>query len=152
MTDYCGNAGTDTTGYNGWGMMGDGRDGAIPRRGVASKRGGWNPSEFPRGISNVVFFGEKRYNQGLSNTHQTDDDSGRIDGHDWDIVRWGRDLPEPDWRETDPAFAHSGYASRHAQFGGPHEGGCMFSMVDGSVKFVPYTLDADVWHGMVTRE
>ena len=32
MMDYAGNGGTDTTGNNGWGMLGNGKDGAIVRR------------------------------------------------------------------------------------------------------------------------
>jgi prepilin-type N-terminal cleavage/methylation domain-containing protein len=153
MTDYCANAGTSSDGSTGWGAMGDGKDGAIPRRGVSgSKVGGWKDSDFPRGLSNVILLGEKRFNAGLSNMPQTDDDAGRVAGWDWDAVRWTRDLPEPDWRDTDPATATAGFAPRHAQFGGPHEGGVVIARGDASAEFVRYTIDVSVWRTMATRD
>jgi prepilin-type N-terminal cleavage/methylation domain-containing protein len=142
-TDYAGNAGSDATGGNGWGMMGNGRDGAI-RRNAA----GYRPlrlADIKTGTSNFLLAGEKRINVGLLWRDQTDDDAGWIDGWDWDIVRWTRDVPEPDWSVGDPAVAHSGFAARHSQFGGPHAGVFLTVRCDGSAHATGYGIDPAVW-------
>jgi prepilin-type N-terminal cleavage/methylation domain-containing protein len=149
MTDYVGNAGTDLGGCNNWGMLGDGADGAIRRR--ANGRTGVTFAEFKGGLSTVLLAGEKRLNDGLIWRDQTDDDSGWIDGWDWDIVRWTREPPERDWDDPDPSRAHAGHWQRHGQFGGPHPAGCMVVRGDGSVAVARWGVDPAVWRAFGVR-
>lgn len=147
MTDYAGNAGLSTAGFNGWGMMGDGSDGLIVRRGQAVV----TLPRITNGTSNVLLLGEKRLNAGLLWRGQTDDDSGWADGWDWDGIRWGRGGPGKDWNEPNPDFAHAGYAERHSQFGGPHPA-FQGVMADGSVRSWGWGGEARVFEQSTVRE
>ncbi len=46
------------------------------------------------------------------------------------------------------------YTSRNfnnASFGSEHTGGCQFAMADGSVQFVPETIDFSIYQGLASR-
>lgn len=127
QTDYAGSAGSSTVGSNGWGMMGNGADGAIRRRTQGQQ--GRRLCEFPDGLSNTLLAGEKRMNRAHLSQPQPDDDAGWVDGWDWDVIRWTRDPPRPDWDDLtgSPAVAE------RSGFGGPHPGVTVLARCDGSV-------------------
>lgn len=152
MGDYAGNAGSSQIGGNGWGMLGNGNDGVIVRRpNGTSQRSGWvRVQDMTRGTSETLLLGEKCLNRGLLNRDQTDDDSGWVDGWDWDTVRWTWMPPSPDWNDPRPEAAHSGNAVLHGSFGGPHSA-CPVVMGDGSVRLISWQIDATVWRQMGQR-
>lgn len=155
LMDYAGNAGTDDGPYGvgdqgntGWGILGNGRDAPVVRRpnGTTNRSGSVSLGRgILDGTSNTLLAGEKCLNIGLLGRDQTDDDSGYIDGWDWDHVRWGYFPPAPDWRDTNPAVAHSGYAPLHASFGSSHPAGFNAVFCDGAVRMVSYTVALDVF-------
>ncbi len=156
MTDYAGNAGANNLGNNGWGMLGNGRDGVVVRRPEASDRNR-GPAvslgvQITDGTSRTVMLGEKCLNIGLIGLNQTDDDSGYWDGWDWDIVRWGYFQPEPDWHDDRPSAAHSGNVSLHGAFGSSHPGIFQVAFADGSGGNVRYEIDKTVFELLTSRD
>ncbi|MBA4064023.1 MAG: prepilin-type cleavage/methylation domain-containing protein [Isosphaera sp.] len=153
MTDYAGNAGTDTTGNNGWGMLGNGRDGVIVRRpnGAADRSGPVRLATIPDGTSATLLAGEKCLNRGLLGVSQTDDDSGFVDGWDWDSVRWGYFQPQPDYSDGNPGVAHSGNVPRHGAFGSAHPGAFNAVLADGSVRTVRYAVPLATFRSLTSR-
>ncbi len=151
MIDYAGNGGTDTTGDTGWGTLGNGKDGVIVRRpdGSADRSGTVGIADISDGTSTTLLAAEKCLNMGLLGKSQTDDDSGWMDGWDWDHIRWGYFPPSPDW--NDSSSAHAGYAFLHGAFGSsPPE---IFNAVlcDGSVRSFGYDVDLDVFKRLSSR-
>ncbi len=155
MMDYAGNAGVDTTGNNGWGMLGNGLDGVVVRKPGGTDRSGpvsLQKGSIKDGTSNTLLAAEKCLNLGLLGKSQTDDDSGYIDGWDWDHVRWGYFQPLPDWNDSTPSAAHSGHVPEHGAFGSSH-GGVMNSVFcDGSIHTISLNVDLDVFKSICTRK
>jgi prepilin-type N-terminal cleavage/methylation domain-containing protein/prepilin-type processing-associated H-X9-DG protein len=155
MGDYAGNSGTDKTGSvsNGWGMAGNGKDGVIVRRpnGTKDRSSPITLAYITDGTSNTLLFGEKCLNVGLMGQHQTDDDSGWVDGWDWDNERWGYVAPQADWANGDPAVSDSGYAYMHQAFGSSHSGGFNASLCDGSVKMISFNVSLDTFKHLSSR-
>ncbi|MFM7035485.1 MAG: DUF1559 domain-containing protein [Planctomycetia bacterium] len=166
--DYAGNAGTDngTSLYSGlavqpcadsecpqWGMPGSGRDAPVVRRpnGTPSRGPSITFSRITDGVSNTMLLGEKCLNVGLLGRSQTDDDSGWIDGWDWDNMRWAFVPPAPDWRDSNPAVAHSGNIPLHLAFGSSHAGQFMVAMCDGSVRPVSFSISFDTFQRLASR-
>ena len=161
MIDYAGNAGTDDgpqsagdRGNTGWGMLGNGRDAPIVRRpdGSSERSGSVGMAEIRDGTSNTILVGEKCLNAGLLGTGQTDDDSGYIDGWDWDIVRWGYFQPARDFNDSNPSAAHSGYVPYHSAFGSAHAGGFNACLCDGSVRVLSYSIELEVFKLLSNRK
>jgi len=163
MTDYAANAGTDdgpqntstaSDGNTGWGMMGNGRDAPITRRpdGSSNRGGSVSMASIRDGTSNTLLLGEKCLNVGLLGTHQSDDDSGWVDGWDWDNMRWGYFQPQPDWNNGDASITDSGYVPQRSAFGSAHSGGFNASLCDGSVRTLQYSVSLDVFKRLSSRK
>jgi prepilin-type N-terminal cleavage/methylation domain-containing protein len=153
MSDYAGNAGTSTVGDNGWGMLGNGLDGVVVRRpnGATDRSGGVSVVAIRDGTSNTLLAAEKALNVGLLGQSQTDDDSGWVDGWDWDVVRWGRFQPIADWYDPNPGAAHGGYSQRHGSFGSSHPSGFNAVLADGSVRAIRYDVPLAVFMSLCSR-
>jgi prepilin-type N-terminal cleavage/methylation domain-containing protein len=155
MMDYAGNAGVDQTGNNGWGMLGNGKDGALIRKpGETDRLAGpvsYQKNSFKDGTTNTLLVAEKAVNIGLLGISQTDDDSGFCDGWDWDHVRWGYFQPIPDWNDAAPSAAHSGNSAKHGSFGSAH--GSLMNAVycDGSVHTLRLNVNLDVFKMLCSR-
>ncbi len=153
MTDYAGNAGVDTTGSNGWGMMGNGLDAAITRRpnGTSERGSSVRVADITDGTSNTLLVGEKCLNVGLTSQHQTDDDSGWTDGWDWDTIRWGYIPPHADWDNGDSNAAENGYADLHSAFGSSHNGFFNAGLCDGSVRSISFNVSLETFEKLSSR-
>ncbi|MCE9629091.1 MAG: DUF1559 domain-containing protein [Planctomycetia bacterium] len=156
MNDYAGNGGTDTTGNNGWGMMGNGKDGTVVRRpnGNPSRSGPVRFATIRDGTTMTLLAGEKTYNCGRLGERQAEDDGGYVEGWDFDTIRWGYFPPIPDWFDnTDVTRYHNNYtrvADRSA-FGSAHAAafGCVFA--DGSVRSTDYNVSPTVFMRLSSR-
>jgi prepilin-type N-terminal cleavage/methylation domain-containing protein len=161
MMDYSANAGTDDgpqnvgdVGNSGWGMLGNGRDAPVVRRpnDTMDRSGSISlGTDISDGTSNTLLVAEKCLNIGLLGKDQTDDDSGYVDGWDWDCMRWGYFQPSPDWNDDTPAFQHSGRVSLHSCFGGSHPSGFTAGMCDGSVRLISFSVSLDVFKRTSSR-
>jgi prepilin-type N-terminal cleavage/methylation domain-containing protein/prepilin-type processing-associated H-X9-DG protein len=155
MSDYAGNAGVDTWGSNGWGMMGNGCDAPITRRpnagDITRKTSSVRIADITDGTSNTLLAGEKCLNVGLTTQHQTDDDSGWIDGWDWDNLRWGYYPPHADWEDGNPTAADNNYADRHSCFGSSHAGSFNAALCDGSVRSISFNVSLDTFKMISSR-
>ena len=165
MIDYAGNAGTDespgTMANNGWGMLGNGMDGAVVRRPNGKVNGitkqlDRSDSVVPGrhiedGTSKTLLVGEKCLNVQLIGQVQADDDSGYTDGWDWDNIRWGYFPPSPDWY-ADPSSAHNGNVVLHGAFGGSHPGMFLAAFCDGSVNGISYDVDLEIFRRACSRD
>jgi len=153
MMDYAGNGGTNKLGNMNWGMMGNGLDAPVVRR---------PDKKFPNrsvivsgktiedGTSKTLLLGEKCLNVGLLGQGQADDDSGYVDGWDWDNIRWGYVPPSPDWSagELDP---RNGDVTLHSAFGSSHSGIFNAALCDGSVTAISYNVDLEVCKRICSR-
>ncbi len=155
MMDYAGNAGTSKVGNMNWGMMGNGNDAPIVRRPDSRFKGRSaqvNPGrQIVDGTSKTLLLGEKCLNVGLLGQSQADDDSGFVDGWDWDNVRWGYVPPSPDWSagEGDP---RNGDVTYHSAFGSSHPGIFNAALCDGSVTQLSYNVDLEVFKRLCSRD
>ena len=156
MCDFAGNAGVNEKGAEEssyWGMMGNGLDGVITRRpnGTNSRGSSVTMAYITDGTSNTLLFGEKCLNVGLMGQHQTDDDSGWVDGWDWDNERWGYVAPQPDWSDGNPSAADSGNTALHTAFGSSHSGGFTASLCDGSTRMISFSVSLDTFKKLSSR-
>lgn len=153
MIDYAGNGGTDRTGSEGWGMMGNGLDGVIVRRpGGNDRSSSVSFRKLVDGSSFTLLVGEKCLNMGLLGEPQTDDDSGYCDGWDWESIRWGFVPPSPDWYDSNRDVASAENATLHASFGSSHTEGFNAALCDGSVRFVSFDVSLDVFKCLCNRD
>jgi len=93
------------------------------------------------GTSNVLMFGEKQVHATTLGSAGGDNEPVYNAGWDQCIARFGDLVPAPDTDHPDSSQA----AHWSNRFGGPHPGGINVSVCDGSVRFVAYTVAADVW-------
>jgi prepilin-type N-terminal cleavage/methylation domain-containing protein len=147
MIDYAGNAGT-TENLSGFGMMGNGLDAPIVRRPDPTKKDRSGPvspdKDILDGTSKTLLLGEKCLNVGILYQVKVDDDSGYVDGWDWDNMRWGYIPPAPDWSagEGDPLNVDP---PTHSAFGSSHPGLFNAALCDGSVTSISYNVDLKVF-------
>jgi prepilin-type N-terminal cleavage/methylation domain-containing protein/prepilin-type processing-associated H-X9-DG protein len=95
------------------------------------------------GTTNTILVSEKWLNAKNYDTGDWHDDQGWIEGWDPDIVRYTGFPPNKDdlggrW--------YDGY-----QFGSPHDAGLNVCFVDGSVRFLPYTVNLTMWNAAGNR-
>lgn len=158
MMDYAGNAGTSQIGINHWGMMGNGNDAPIVRRPDSrfkDRTGQVNPGrQIEDGTSKTLLLAEKCLNVGFANQGQgqADDDSGYVDGWDWDNVRWGNFPPSPDWSSVDPNDPRNSGVTNHSAFGSSHPGIFNAGLCDGSVTSLNYDVDLEVFKRFSSRD
>jgi prepilin-type N-terminal cleavage/methylation domain-containing protein/prepilin-type processing-associated H-X9-DG protein len=118
QTDYAGN-------------IGSGSNGAIVQN-TPSKPNQINFAAITDGTSNTILVGEKRLDIAHIGQYQSDDNEGYTAGWDWDTIRHTNYRPYQD-------RPNSGSSN---SFGSSHPSGCMFVFCDGSVKLIPYSINA----------
>jgi len=93
------------------------------------------------GTSNVGMVSEKRHSLRTIPGNPDWDNEGYICGWDWDVIRRGNFRPMPDRIDA---------GNPEPRFGSSHPGGINVLLGDGSVRFIPYTIDiltfARIWH------
>jgi prepilin-type N-terminal cleavage/methylation domain-containing protein len=160
MMDYAGNGGTNKWGSTSWGMMGNGLDAPIVRRPDGKYLANGKPNrstsvapgkQIQDGTSKTLLLGEKCMNLQLLGQGQADDDSGYVDGWDWDNIRWGYIPPSPDFvaGEGSPNFDS---VVLHSSFGGSHPGLFTAGLCDGSVTSISYDVDIEVFKRAASRD
>jgi prepilin-type N-terminal cleavage/methylation domain-containing protein/prepilin-type processing-associated H-X9-DG protein len=95
----------------------------------------------PDGSSNTLLLGEKRLNIAAIGTYQGDDNEGYSSGWDHDVMRYTDVAPLPDRRTGDG----------EQRFGSSHPSGLNIALADGSVRFLPYTIDVTVFKNLGER-
>lgn len=91
-------------------------------------------SYIPDGLSHTYLLGEKVVARSAYDSAKDPGfDACLFCGVDWDIARWGIKPPIKDSETAYPRL-----------FGSAHSGGCNFAFVDGSVRRIDYSTDADV--------
>jgi prepilin-type N-terminal cleavage/methylation domain-containing protein/prepilin-type processing-associated H-X9-DG protein len=156
MLDYAGNGATDPTkdpddtGDWGWG---NGKNGTVVRRpnGTPTRTVSIRIESIIDGSSNTLLAGEKCMRTDLIGHLQPDDDQGYTAGWDRDEIRWAVDAPAPD---------HIGAADEYDhRFGSAHPSGFNGVFCDGSVRFIPYTIQSNnvpenlgVWQRICIRD
>jgi len=100
-------------------------------------------AEITDGASNTLLAGDKRLNLALLGRPVDDDDTGYTTGFDADVIRQTELPPAPDYR------ADSGDGGR--RFGSSHTGGLNAVFADGSVHFLPYSIDPTVFRYLGSR-
>jgi prepilin-type N-terminal cleavage/methylation domain-containing protein/prepilin-type processing-associated H-X9-DG protein len=113
------------------------------------------------GLSKTYFVGEKQMQphcyDGLAATQCQADDQSMYQGYDWDTSRWAGDsdaLPtsNPIFGDARPARdMELGTLGTDKFFGSAHASGCNFVMCDGSVQTIPFTVDAQVHWKLANR-
>lgn len=154
MTDYAANGGRDTTGDEAWGIRGSGLDAPICQRpnGTKDRGSSVTMAQIVDGSSNTLLAGEKCLNVGLMGVAQTDDDSGWVDGWDWDNVRWGHLPPQPDWNDGSAALTgDDGYTNWHGAFGSSHSGIFNAGLCDGSVRTISFNVSLETFRRLSSR-
>ena len=95
----------------------------------------------PDGSSNTLLIGEKRLNIAPLGTYQGDDNEGYSSGWDHDVMRYTDRVPLPDRRTGDG----------EQRFGSSHPSGINIALADGSVRFLPYTIDQVIFKNLGER-
>jgi prepilin-type N-terminal cleavage/methylation domain-containing protein len=134
--DYAGNTGSDFSVSN--------EDGVI----LESRRPAMRLAAITDGTSNTILYGEKQLHPKLSGSNGENDifddnEPPYNTGFEHDTVRHGGAPPEPD-------RSHSNTASEEI-FGSRHPTGLNTVCVDGSVHFIPFTVDATVFRNLCVR-
>jgi len=130
--DYAANAGSHPEGLNGLVMRTP--HGVVRLRDVLD------------GTSHTVLVGEKRLNRAMLGVSVDDNEAYVIPGwnDDWDVYRWGTEPPAADVHRP-------GDSAPSRVFGSAHPGGFSAAFVDGSVRFVRYSIDPLTWQRACVR-
>jgi prepilin-type N-terminal cleavage/methylation domain-containing protein len=131
--DYAGNAGDHP----------EGRNGLVMR----STHGVVRIEDVIDGASTTVMVGEKQLNRAMFGQSIDDSESYSTSGwnEDWGAYRWGAAAPAADTEapgETGPSTA----------FGSAHACGFYCVFVDGSVRFIRYTVPPTIWRRACVRD
>ncbi|MGC4002624.1 MAG: DUF1559 domain-containing protein [Pirellulales bacterium] len=140
ITDYAGNAGTNTT---------DARDGVFVRTSLIvpfTTKPAYKWKDLPDGVSKTMLFGERRVNIALMDaaTDFGDNESAFGPGWDQDVIRWvrasGATWLTPAQDTNDPNLAVNTTESSYL-FGSSHSGGINMTFADGSGRLLTYEVD-----------
>jgi len=102
------------------------------------------------GASNTLLIGEKRHRPSMYQTGAGFDDRGWSDGWDYDTIRSTMFPLGPDTETSTAAkFRQLGYAWA---FGSAHSGGMNAVFADGSVHFINYDVDREMFNLLGHRE
>jgi prepilin-type N-terminal cleavage/methylation domain-containing protein/prepilin-type processing-associated H-X9-DG protein len=90
------------------------------------------------GTTNTILFGEKRMNINFLGKMQANDNEGYTCGWNHDTVRYTSRIPLPDFRDPggDPG---------DDRFGSSHSSGVNFALCDGSVRFIPFSVELETF-------
>jgi prepilin-type N-terminal cleavage/methylation domain-containing protein/prepilin-type processing-associated H-X9-DG protein len=156
MLDYAGNGGTDETKDPGdtgdWGW-GNAKNGVVVRRpnGTTYRSASVRIELITDGSSNTLMAGEKCMQTDRLGMFPPDDDQGYTAGWDRDEIRWAVEAPSPDYIGNRPEYDH--------RFGSAHPAGFNAVFCDGSVRFIPYTIQSNnqppnlgVWQRVCIRD
>ncbi|MFM7111074.1 MAG: H-X9-DG-CTERM domain-containing protein, partial [Planctomycetota bacterium] len=91
-----------------------------------------------------MLIGDKRLNRALIGSYQGDDNEGYTSGWDHDMLRYASPTYPP---SPDPTTGDG-----QQRFGSSHPGGLNMAMADGSVRFIPYSIDTAVWQSLGTTD
>lgn len=96
--------------------------------------------DISEGTSHRILAGEKRQNRATLGAHPgPQNNNGWATGWDWDTIRWTSWPPAPAYSDAAPDwFGRDCLPERGRAFGGPHPGGWLRAMCDGSAGFVTY--------------
>jgi prepilin-type N-terminal cleavage/methylation domain-containing protein/prepilin-type processing-associated H-X9-DG protein len=97
------------------------------------------------GTSNTLLLGDKRMNRALLGQRQDDDSEGYTTGFDSNTVRTTSQPPAPDFNNA--SLPPNG----QYLFGSSHTGGFNAVFADGSVHFIPYSINATVFSYLGNR-
>jgi prepilin-type N-terminal cleavage/methylation domain-containing protein/prepilin-type processing-associated H-X9-DG protein len=89
------------------------------------------------GTTNTLLIGEKRMNRALLGRKQPDDNQGYTSGFNYDTIRKTTRPPAPDY------FAPVGDGG--GLFGSSHTGSVNFVLADGSVRTIPFSINAKIF-------
>lgn len=147
-TDYAVNEGdyiTDSRG--GPATLDEGDSGAYPwvdtqnATGICFLRSEIRTRDVRDGLSNTYLLGEKYVSTiGYNTDEDPGNDQSMYCGVDLDINRW---VIQPPLRD--------GEAMEVRRFGSAHSDGCHMALCDGSVRFIGYTIDAEVHRRLGNR-
>ncbi len=144
--DYAGNGGSEKL-ANKLATTNDGtmvRQYALPKAGLPADMRPDNRrrlGDIVDGLSNTLLVAEKQVHPTTWGSAGGDNEAWNNPGWDEDIVRFGDKLPEPDMKHPDKSQG-SHWSTR---FGSSHPSGVQGVRADGSVHFIPYTIDATHW-------
>lgn len=93
---------------------------------------GMNLAHIKDGTTNTLMFGEKRMDTTNMGSYQSDDNEGYACAWDHDVARTTNALPKADGKLGTGAGGNI--------FGSSHSGGANYVMVDGSVRFINYSI------------
>lgn len=163
-SDYAGNAGSRReAGMRAAGTLGE--RGVIRNHGI--EKAELTIERIRDGSSNTIMFAEKALHERSHGTEGGDNERWNNSGWDEDNVRFGSFLrtdgtvvglpPIPDnlapnndtgsWKFGDDKLSFGGYFTQwHPYFGSSHSGGMNACLADGSVRFIPFTVDQRVFH------
>ena len=101
------------------------------------------PAHVIDGLSSTYWAGEKQLMPDNYETGANGADNGSMyQGHDWDNLRWTAEPPRRDQAGV----------NEYDSFGSAHASGVNFAMCDGSVRSIPYSINADVHKRLGNRK
>lgn len=138
--DFAGNGGTDGT-FPCTNPNACASNGMVLRR----ERGPIKVIDVKDGLATTLLVAERNTNiRRLGNSlGQYDDNNGFIDGYDWDVIRWGSHRPARD-RADNSHYDH--------RFGASHIQGMNCLFADGSLRFLHYGIEHNVFKKLSNRK
>lgn len=97
------------------------------------------------GTANTLLLAEKRMNLGFLKRMFTDDNEGYTSGVDHDVLRSTSREPLADFADANSSL----YGD--SRFGSSHPSGFNGALCDGSVRFIPYSIQLDVFKRLGCR-